>query len=495
MELKNSRLEKKAFERVRTDEVLNSWATGKDLTISGGISYQERLPRSKRFSRALDTAMKTGRTLIQPRAGVGLVGEHISLLRRLAEEGGADLLPTTIDSYTRQNRYREAEDALKESRSAARSFLNGFPAVNYGVEGCRKVIESLDRPVEIRHGTPDARLLAEIALASGFTSFEGGGVSYNIPYAKDVPLAKSLLDWQYVDYLCGLYGEEGVVINREPFGPLTATLVPPSIANAVSIIESLLAAEQGVRNITVGCGQGGNLCQDMAALRVLRRKAEDYLGAEDYDVSVSTVFHQWMGGFPLDESRAFAVIAWGAMCGALAGATKIIVKTPQEAMGVPSAEANIKGLKTTSQMVSMLEQQFVADSAELEEEEDLLGRETDCILKKVYELGGGDWAAGTVRAFEAGVLDVPFAPARANPNRVLPARDLEGAIRFLDAGDLPFDAVILRYHEEKLRERAVEEKREVGFHMLTDDIYAVSKGRLVGKPRPDNPGSPTRLEQ
>ena len=80
-------------------------------------------------------------------------------------------------------------------------------------------------PVQVRHGTPDARLLAEISPAGGFTSFEGGGISYNIPYAKNVPL-KTIYDWQYVDRLTGLY-EEGVTINREPFGPLTGTLVPP----------------------------------------------------------------------------------------------------------------------------------------------------------------------------------------------------------------------------------------------------------------------------
>ncbi len=483
MELKNRGLEWRYFERTRDNEVLSSWPTGKDVSLSGGVGYQKSLPSSKIFARALRSAAAEGRVLIQPRAGVSLVEEHIRLLKRLAGEGKADLLPTTIDSYTRQNRYREAEEAIRESLGSGRSFLNGFPAVNFGIEGCRKVIESVGKPVEIRHGTPDARLLAEISLASGFTSFEGGGISYNVPYAKDVPLEKSLLDWQYVDYLCGLYAEEGVVINREPFGPLTAAMVPPSVSNAVSIIESLLAAEQGVKSITVGCGQGGNLLQDVAALKMLERQAREYLANGNYEVSVSTVFHEWMGGFPLDEAQSFSVIVWGAVCGALAGATKIIVKTPHEAMGVPSAEANIKGLKATGQAVHMLENQLLPESEALAEEKELIGRETDCILKKVFDLGEGDWARGAVRAFEAGVLDVPFAPARANANRVLPARDLEGAIRFLDPGSMPFDEDILSRHREKLERRAKAEKREVGFNMLTDDIYAVSKGRLVGKPK------------
>ena len=90
------------------------------------------------------------------------------------EQAGADLLPTTIDSYTRQNRYKEAEDGIKESERLNRALLNGFPAVNYGVENCRKVYEAINVPIQARHGTPDARLLAEIIHAAGWTSNEGG---------------------------------------------------------------------------------------------------------------------------------------------------------------------------------------------------------------------------------------------------------------------------------------------------------------------------------
>lgn len=88
------------------------------------------------------------------------------------DEEEADLLPTTIDSYTRHNRYEEAEAGIKESIETGRSMLNGFPAVNYGVQVCRRVNESVKAPVQIRHGTPDARLLAEITIAGGFTSFK-----------------------------------------------------------------------------------------------------------------------------------------------------------------------------------------------------------------------------------------------------------------------------------------------------------------------------------
>ncbi len=83
-------------------------------------------------------------TLIQPpRAGVALYEEHIKLLRFLENEGEADLLPTTVDSYTRLNRYNEAETGIEKSKETGRSMLNGFPIVNYGVDICRKVTSSL----------------------------------------------------------------------------------------------------------------------------------------------------------------------------------------------------------------------------------------------------------------------------------------------------------------------------------------------------------------
>ena len=160
-------------------------------------------------------------------------------------------LPSTIDAYSRLNRYAECQVGIDESIKAGRAMMNGFPAVNHGVKGCREVYESVDKPLQARHGTPDSRLLAEIIHAGGWTSNEGGGISYNVPYAKDVSIEKSLSDWMYCDRLVGFYAEQGIIINREPFGPLTGTLVPPSMAIVTGIIEALLAAEQGDRKSVV----------------------------------------------------------------------------------------------------------------------------------------------------------------------------------------------------------------------------------------------------
>ncbi len=481
MELKNKRISNDDFAAIR-QEVLAQWPTGKDVDFKEAVEYHKKLPEHKIFSLKLKKAKEQGTTLIQPRAGVALIKEHIELLTYLQDKGEADLLPTTIDSYTRQNRYVEAEDGITESIKQDKSMLNGFPAVNHGVGGCRQIIDNLDTPVQVRHGTPDARLLTEISYAGGFTSYEGGGISYNIPYAKNVPLEKTILDWQYCDRLTGMYEEAGVPINREPYGPLTGTLVPPCISHAVAIIESLLAAEQGVKNITVGYGQCGNLVQDVAAIRVLGRLTEEYLQRYGYgDVTVTTVLHQWMGGFPQDEAKAFGVIAWGSAVAALSKATKVIVKTPHEAMGVPTMEANAQGLRCTKQTISMLRDQRL-QSDRLEREEEIISAETRCIVEKCFELGDGDIAVGAVRAIQAGVLDVPFAPSRYNAGKMLPARDNEGAVRMLNFGGVPLTKELQDFNREKIEERARYEKRTASFQMVIDDVYAISKGRLVGRP-------------
>ena len=178
MEIQNRKIPEGEFMAMR-QEVLQQWPTGRDVDLTEAAVYQKR-------------------------AGVPVLEEHIKLLQYLEKEGEADLLPTTIDSYTRQNRYTEAEEGIKASQEEGRAMLNGFPAVNHGVYGCRRVVESVNVPVQVRHGTPDARLLTEIAYAGGFTSYEGGGISYNLPYCKNVPMETTIANWQYVDRLTGL---------------------------------------------------------------------------------------------------------------------------------------------------------------------------------------------------------------------------------------------------------------------------------------------------
>ncbi|HEY8364808.1 MAG TPA: methylaspartate mutase subunit E [Haloplasmataceae bacterium] len=484
MAVTNKKLTMDEFLKTR-EEVLKTWVTGEQVKdLEKNIKYAAKVPKSKNFALVLKKAKNDQKTLTQPRAGVALIPDHIELLKYLSEEGEADLLPTTIDSYTRQNRYENCALGIEESRRLGRSMLNGFPVVNHGVIGARQVQESLDKPVQARHGTPDARLMSEIIHAAGWTSNEGGAISYNIPYSKDVPLERSIKDWQYCDRLAAIYEENGVPINREPFGPLTGTLVPPSMSNAVAIIEALLAAEQGVVHITVGYGQCGNQIQDIAAIKALEQQTEHYLNEYGYDKRViTTVFHQWMGGFPKDEAKAYGAIANASVTAALARVTKVIVKTPHEAIGIPTKEANANGLKCTKMVLNLMADQKAYMSKKLREQIDVIKEETNCILKAVFEAGKGDLAIGVVEAFKRGILDIPFAPSRYNANKILPARDPYGAVRYLDFGNVPLSEELKKYNRYMLEKRGILEKRPVDFQMTVDDIFAISEGRLVGKPQ------------
>lgn len=482
--IRNKKLTEEEFLAERK-EVLASWKTGNDpqLNFDEAIKYLQSVPPEKNFAVKLAKAKEEGsRTLVQPRAGVPVIEKHIELLQYL-EKSGADFLPSTIDSYTRQNRYNEAEEGIKESEKAGRALLNGFPAVNHGVTGCKKILESVNVPLQARHGTPDSRLLAEVVAAAGWTSNEGGGISYNIPYAKSVSVEDSLKYWQYCDRLVGYYEEHGIHINREPFGPLTGTLVPPSISNTVGIIEALLAAEQGVKNITVGYGMGGNIVQDVAAVRSLQKQTDAYLKKFGYnDVTVTTVFHQWMGGFPQDEAEALGLIAMSSTFAALSGATKMITKTPHESVGVPTKEANGVGIKASKIVVKLLAEQKFPDCEALRNEMAQIEKEVDCLMEATLNLGDGDLAVGTVKAFEQGIIDIPFAPSKFNAGLILPARDNDGCIRILEFGHLGFSDEIKAFHKKKIEERAAAENREVSFQLTIDDIYAVSTGHIVGRP-------------
>ena len=97
-------------------------------------------------------------------------------------------------------------------------------------------------------------------------------------------------------------------------------------------------------------------------------------------------------------------------------------------------------------------------------------------------LGGGDIGRGAVLAFEAGVMDVPFAPAKINAGRMTPVRDNHGAIRVFDHGSIPLPEDILAFHREKIAERATVEGRDASFEMVVDDVKAISSSNLIGRP-------------
>ncbi|MEA5386408.1 hypothetical protein VB779_04430 [Haloarculaceae archaeon H-GB11] len=160
---------------------------------------------------------------------------------------------------------------------------------------------------------------------------------------------------------------------------------------------------------------------------------------------------------------------------------KVITKSPQEFKGVPTCEANVAGIRATRQMMEMVhEQSLVLDG--VDDEQGLIERSTHALMDAILDLGDGDVARGTVRAFDTGALDVPFPSSECAAGDVLPARDDDGRVRLLKFGDLAIDADSKEVHDARLDERAQTEGRDPSFRLVADDVDAITDGRLIGRP-------------
>jgi methylaspartate mutase epsilon subunit len=423
-----------------------------DLTVDDAVDLPD-LPEVLAHLRAstkasahavLRAAADTGIPALQPRCGVGGHDEMRRLLQQLEAGAAPDLLPVTIDSHTRLRHF----DVVTATLQTSPTNLNGYPLVSHGWERGRELNACVQAPLEIRHGSPDARDLFAVAIASGITSFEGGGISYNLPYCKDVPLPVSLEAWREVDAACGTLAQDGVIVDRELFGTLTAVLMPPSISLAITLLEAILAEREGVRCLSIAYPQGGALAQDVAALRAIPRLASRYLPPT---VEVFPVLHQFMGVFPRARDKADALILYGGVVGRLGGAAKIITKTNQEAHGIPDVEANIAGIRTTRLATSDLLDFVRVDQEQVDEEQQWIESEVDELVQPI--LAAGDTAAAIAQAFAAGTLDIPFSASIHAHSQVTPQRDSTGAIRYLEVGSLPFGRSTLQRHARLLDTR------------------------------------------
>lgn len=405
---------------------------------------------------------------VQPRGGFPLFEAQHQLTLALSA-AGADFIPLTIDSYTRHNQYETATQLLRRSEEEGRNYLNGYPLVSHGHELTREMYRGLAKPVSLRHGTPDARLLAEVALASGIVEIEGGGICYCLPYSEGFPLDRALLYWQYVDRICALYSRPEAPVHRESFGPLTATLVPPAIAVAVEIIEALLAAEQGVKSFAVSYGQTGSMVQDVATAAVLRKLSRRYLEHFGFDdVRTYLVYHQWMGAFPTQREKAAALISGSALVAGLVGADKIVVKTVDEALGVPRPEVNAEAVSTVQYLLRVFRSAEPVTSRLVEQEAELIESEVTSILEAVFGLSGGAFWESVFRAFQLGFLDVPFAPHSDNANRLVSMRDGNASIRIVDRGNVPISEEDCVREHELLQSRS--DRSDKTYRQLLADI-------------------------
>ncbi len=455
---------------------LARWPTGAEVFIDEAVAYHKAAPKHKSLGWAMREAKAKGLCLTQPRGGFGTFALQLELMQMLEKEGLADIVPITTDSYTRNERFEQAARGMTESEKAGRSMLNGFPIVNAGVKTCRQLVESVQRPTIVLSGTAMPRLTSEIALAAGFTGYLGSGIAYTVSYTKDVTIEEGIRNYQYLDRLAALYAAHGVDIHRRQPGFLTGTNIPPSIAIITCILDALLAAKQGVTNYGLELGQTLNLIQDAAAIRACEDLVQEYLGKAGFaNIFTPVTSLHWMGAWPQDEASCAALVSYGGTLAAMSGAVSVTTKSTHEAIGIPTPKANSEGLRMTRMAIYMAHGVRLDGHPLYRREFDLIGREVRPVVDKVLEMGDGDVVRGTVRAFEAGVLDIPWSPNRYVKSRVMPARDAQGCLRILEPGNMPFPKDVMEFHRDQLKMRAAKERCAFDNQLAVQSVYEISE--------------------
>jgi len=141
----------------------------------------------------------------------------------------------------------------------------------------------------------------------------------------------------------------------------------------------------------------------------------------------------------------------------------------------------VNSLLLTKTILDIGNSQKINNYEEIIFEKEQIKKETAQIIAKIFSNCDGDLRKAIIEAFEYGVIDVPFAPSKYNLGKMMPARDSEGMIRYLDIGNLPFCPLIKEFHDKKIKERSEKENREIDFQMTIDDIFAMSQGKLLDK--------------
>lgn len=480
--VKQQKIDDETFAKMRA-ETLALWPTGKDVDIDEAVEYHNKLPDSKNFTKALAKYKAEGKIGLFPRSGVPVVEDEIKLLQGL-NAVGVRLFPFTTDSYTRNLQLDKAQQGLEESIRTGKNKINGYPIINHGVKTTRRVVESCEGAFDPRSSRVANGFVGEIAFASGMTAMPNSFFGWIGGYDKKATPEECIKTAQYLGRLIGMYAERGIIISTDTHGWLPNGVIPMYVNIATQIIEALISAGQGTKSIVPLMNFQGNIAQDVAEIRIcekLFRKYLDKLGFEDVIIPGIIGNQSSLFPFPQDVGNAYGYINFVAMEAAMTDLAACSVKTIDEAIGVPSIESHMQTYASANWLFNVMRQQkFVADTPAINQEMRITEMAVSAILDKVLELGDGDIAIGSVKAIEIGVLDSPFSINIYPKDLVMGARDLEGACRYIDYGNLPIPEEVRKYNDEKIREREKFEGTKLNFKASMADFWCLSQGTAIG---------------
>lgn len=475
----NKRLTDEEFFRIRNEEVLPQWETGRALQNLGEcIAAAKELSEGKNHALRFLEAKKQGKFILIPQFGRALTEYMIEGMSYVESESA--LVPDGAwnlysDSYTRKKDYKKAAAGIERSRKEGMSMLNGWPIVNFGVEEARRITRASKLPLHFVTCDEDARLGSEIALAAGWTANSVTSLQECISHSTTITLAEEIRLMQYDARLAAIYAEGGVPQCPWNTSHLTG-YDSAGYHSFVHVSEAILAAEQGVKCQFLSHGIGMNLLQDIAMIRVSERLCYEYCAAQGYaDVEFVAGIFPFLGAWPPRDDEANAMIAWNAAIPVLGGFPGMILKCQDEAFATPTKEGMARSVRLAKHMLTLMGNQRMPESEALRLEEEMIELEVRTLLDKCLDIGDGDMAVGLCKGVAAGWIDTMVTPWRHNPGKVLLVRDAQMAVRYLDSGDIPLPAEVREYHRAKIAEREARDGKKANMDMVVHDIQFASK--------------------
>lgn len=464
------------------EQVLTLWPTGKEVDLEEAVAYNKSLPDDKNMNKMLKKYKAQGKTSLYPRSGTPVLEDEIELLQSL-NEVGVYMFPFTTDSYSRNLKFDMAQQALEESIRTGKPKLNGFPIVNHGVKNTRKVIESCQGAFDCRSSREGQFIISEIAFASGISAIPQSMFGWLSGFDKRATPQECVQTCQLSARLSGYYAQRGHIINHACHGWLPNGIIPTYVSIACMLLEALVSAGQGAKSFSPMVNFNGNMAQDLGEFRAtekLFRKYLDQYGHEDCEIPGLIGNQSFLYTFPKDIGMAYGYINYTAMLGALAGLPACSVKTIDEALGVPSIQAHQQTYRSANWIYNVVRQQNLElNSTAIDEEERMTMLAVSAIVERVMELGNGDVAVGIVKALDEGVLDSPFAISMHLQDNTLGVRDLHGAMRYLEYGNVPVPEEVRAFNNAKIREREAHEGRKMNYKISLSDMWTISKGTLI----------------
>ncbi|MDR1027912.1 MAG: hypothetical protein LBL63_00650 [Clostridiales Family XIII bacterium] len=485
--IRNKRLTDEEFFRIRREEVLSQWETSRDienLDENIAVAHELSVGAGRNYAIKVREAYEQGRHLFQPQFGQALTEFMLNGLGYVESE--SPILPDGLwnifsDSYTRKNNYKMAAVGIERSRKEGATMLNGWPIVNHGVAEARRIKREIKSPMSLNSTDEDGRLASEIALAAGWNACNCRSVQEVMAHCKDIRLDEEIRINQYETRLAALYHERGVPQSPHISCNLTG-YDSCGFKSFIMVAQSLLGAEQGLKQIYLEFGINMNLIQDTAMMRVTKRLCEEYCARFGYkDVLFIQNNNMFQGAFPPRLEECSSMMALAVTIGILGGSTALVLKCQDEAFATPSKEGMGASVRMAREIETLLADLRLPIGDEVNEEERILELEIRAMMEKCLEAGDGDIALGLCLGVDAGWVQTMISPWTYNRGNVLLMRDAENAMRYYDVGDMPLPKEVIEYHKEKLGGRAKKEGRPLDFDMVVADLQYASRLPVIQK--------------